>query len=67
MLRLSEKKLAKPELKPASVLSKPLTSSTGFEYRDKVRTQLITLFREKVPEKAWAFECALRLEDELYR
>ena len=70
MLKLSEKKLAAEpkQLKPASVLAKPLTSSTGFEYRDKVRVQLITLFRERVPGKQpWAFECALRLEDELYR
>lgn len=44
-----------------------MIQSTGLSYRDKVRQQLLEITRAASTDVKWAFECAMRLESELYR
>jgi len=44
-----------------------LISSTGFAYRDKFRQQLVEILRQAWSDQKWAYECATRLEDEVYK
>ena len=50
--------------------SKGFLTSTGFEYRDRVRQQFCSVFRQysgSGVDRAWQFECAVQLETALYK
>ncbi len=57
----------KAKVRSEPQLSLTQISTTGFLYRDRIRQQLVEILRGHWSDQKWAYECALRIEDEVYR